>query len=543
MAYAHTDTPRYLGDVLTRGSVVAGYRIERVLGTGRMGTIYLVQNPDLPRNHSLKVLNTEHLHDRELRTRFVREADMAAQLNHPNIVTVYRRGTTDDGLLWIAMEYVDGTDAEALLRQGLVTPARAVHIVAEIAKALDYAHRNNVIHRDVKPANFLVSTASHNARRVLLADFGIAHSLGHDQPPTSGSLLATVAYAAPEVFNGAPVDGQADLYSVGCSLFRLLTRRAPFPNPGDTATVIKSHLHDPPPKVTDFATDLPAALDDVIATALAKNPAHRFQSGTDLAAAAASALQQPRRSPRQPRSTPADYHERSPHAAPPADRQVAPPAPEPALRFDPAVFAAMSLRARRSQHRRRRIALICTLVAGLATLAGAVFWVSQPAGLDNSSDGPTTAPAAQTVSPSIGTNTERRLRRMLPAGYAPDSCNTVASSNGAVAAMECSANSDPGGPPTARYLLMPNTETLRSTFDATVDDISVVNCPGNIQSPGAWHRNATPQLSSGTVVCGTRRGTSIVAWTTDAQSLLSVAQSATDGPTLDQLYAWWFMHS
>jgi serine/threonine-protein kinase len=356
-----------------------------------MGTIYLVQNPDLSRNDSLKVLNTEHLDDVELRTRFVREADMAARLSHPNIVTVYRRGTTDDGLLWIAMEYVDGADAEALLRRGVMTPVRAVRIVSEIAKGLDYAHQNNVVHRDVKPANFLVDTDP-RTRRVLLADFGIAHSLGHDQPPTTGSLLATVAYAAPEVFNGAPVDGRADLYSLGCSLFRLLTRRAPFPNPGDTAAVIKSHLHDLPPKVTDFATDLPAAFDDVIATALAKNPAHRFQTGADFAAAAVGALQQRTSTPRPPRSTPADNHEPSTHTAPSADRHVAPPAPEPALRFDPAVFTAMSLRARRSQHR-RRIALICALIAAVATLAGVAVWLSQPAALDNSSSSPTTIPA------------------------------------------------------------------------------------------------------------------------------------------------------
>src|SRR3954454_7301087 len=289
------------GDVLRSGSVVGGYRIQRVIGNGHMGTIYLAKHPDLPRNDSLKVLNADLLNDSDFRTRFVREADMVAQLSPPNIITVYRRGATDDGLLWIAMEYVEGTAAQTVLRQGSMTPARAVHIVSEIAKALDYAHQNGVIHRDVKPANFLLSTDAHGDERVLLADFGIAHSLDDGQPPATGSVLATIAYAAPDVFNGAAVDGRADLYSLGCSLFRLLTGRKPFPSQGDPSAVIKGHLYDTPPKVADFAADLPVALNDVIATALAKDPAERFQSGEELAAAATRALHQHRPTPPQSR--------------------------------------------------------------------------------------------------------------------------------------------------------------------------------------------------------------------------------------------------
>jgi serine/threonine protein kinase len=454
---------------------------------------------------------------------------MVAQLSHPNIITVYRRGATDDGLLWIAMEYVEGTDAQTMLGQGLMTPARAVHIVSEIAKALDYAHQNGVIHRDVKPANFLLSTDAHGDERVLLADFGIAHSLDDGQPPPTGSVLATVAYAAPEVFNGAPVGGRADLYSLGCSLFRLLTGRKPFPSQGETSAVIKGHLYDTPPKVTDFAPDLPVALNDVIATALAKDPVDRFQSGGDLAAAAARALRQRRPTPPPPRLS-STRDDRAGQLAP----LIAP-------MFDAAAFAALSARARRRQDRQRRIVLVCALLAFVTTLTGLAFWMSRTAAVDNSS-GDTTS-GTQTQAPSRSPDAEARLRRLLPPGYAPDSCNPVAPTSGALAAIECSANGDPGGPPTANYLLMANTESLRSTFEGIVKDTSVLNCPGNIQSPGAWHRNATPQIPSGTVLCGTQQGMSIVAWTTDAQALVSVARSAPGGPTLDQLYAWWTMHS
>jgi serine/threonine protein kinase len=140
--------------VLTVGEVVAGYRIERVLGSGGMGSVYLAANPTLPRLDAVKVLSAELSRDPDFRARFVREADVAAALDHPQIVSVYNRGETDDGQLWIAMQFVDGTDADAALRAGTMTAPRAVHIISEVAKALDFAHAHNVVHRDVKPANF-----------------------------------------------------------------------------------------------------------------------------------------------------------------------------------------------------------------------------------------------------------------------------------------------------------------------------------------------------------------------------------------------------
>ena len=274
--------------MLTSGSTIAGYRIEGVLGQGQMGTVYLARSPDLPRYESLKVLNRELSDDEAFEARFLREAEVVSQLNHPNIVTVYRRGH-DDGHLWIAMEYVPGTDADSALRQGRMPPARAVHIIEQIASALDYAHQRRVVHRDVKPANFLLSDEPSDHERVLLADFGVARYRGQNEISLAGSVIATVAYAAPEVLAGRPSDGRADLYSLGCSLYRLLTGQTPYPN-GNTATVIEAHLEQPPPRVTDLVPGLPRAIDNVIATAMAKDPARRYQSGRELAAAAARAL-------------------------------------------------------------------------------------------------------------------------------------------------------------------------------------------------------------------------------------------------------------
>ncbi len=274
------------------GSVVAGYMVESVLGTGGMGTVYLVQNPELPRREALKVLSAELSLNREFRARFIREADIAASLAHPNIVSIYDRGETEDGQLWIAMQYVKGIDAEAALRAGTMTPARAVHIIGEVALALDYAHHHQVVHRDIKPANFLLSSEKGGPERVLLADFGVARALDDVGLTATGSFVATMAYAAPEVLAGNGSDGRSDLYSLGCSLFRLLTGKAPFADvaANGPAAVMMAHLYQRPPRLADRVRGLPAALDSVITTALAKDPDRRFQSAPEFASAMVEAL-------------------------------------------------------------------------------------------------------------------------------------------------------------------------------------------------------------------------------------------------------------
>jgi serine/threonine-protein kinase len=275
------------------GSMVGGYRIERELGAAGMGSVYLAAHPTLPRKDALKVLSRELSRDPDFRTRFTREADVAASLDHPQIVAVYNRGETDEGQLWIAMQFVDGTDADAALRQGTMTPARAVHIVTQVAKALDFAHSRNVVHRDVKPANFLLSGAAGPDERVLLGDFGIARALDDVGLTATGAVMATIAYAAPEVLSGLPFDGRADIYSLGCTLFRLLTGKTPVSGSNGPAATMMAHLQQPPPRVTDLVPSLPAALDQVIAVAMAKDPARRFSSANALAAAASAALHDP----------------------------------------------------------------------------------------------------------------------------------------------------------------------------------------------------------------------------------------------------------
>lgn len=280
--------------MLTNGSMVGGYRIERELGAGGMGSVYLAAHPTLPRRDALKVLSRELSRDPDFRTRFTREADVAASLDHPQIVSVYDRGQTDDGQLWIAMQFVDGTDADAALRDGKMTPPRAVHIVSEVAKALDFAHSRNVVHRDIKPANFLLSGPADANERVLLGDFGIARALDDVGLTATGSVMATIAYAAPEVLSGMQFDGRADIYSLGCTLYRLLTGKTPYSGANGPAATMMAHLQQPPPRVTDVVPSLPPALDQVIAIAMAKDPRQRFGSASALAAAAGAALYDPR---------------------------------------------------------------------------------------------------------------------------------------------------------------------------------------------------------------------------------------------------------
>ncbi|MFC9993680.1 serine/threonine-protein kinase [Nocardia sp. NPDC127526] len=261
------------------GNVVGGYRIERVLGTGGMGTVYLARHPQLPRYDALKVLNAAMTSDREFRTRFEREANLAAALDHPNIVAVYNRGT-DHGQFWIAMQYVDGTDAAAAMEHDprSMTPWRALRITTEVGRGLDHAHRRGLLHRDIKPANFLLSGGDGDEERVLLTDFGVAKQTEDTTELTqAGSFVATIAYASPEQLSGHPLDHRTDIYSLACSFYKMLTGRNPYPGV-QPALVMSGHLHEPPPRVTAVDPSMPVAVDEVLAVAMAKDPARRFDT-------------------------------------------------------------------------------------------------------------------------------------------------------------------------------------------------------------------------------------------------------------------------
>ncbi|WP_067695056.1 protein kinase domain-containing protein [Nocardia jejuensis] len=284
-----------MGTELGPGSELAGYLVGRVLGTGGMGTVYLATHPRLPKQVALKVLHTALTADDYIRGRFESEAENAARLDHPNIIGVLDRGRVGDRL-WIAMQYVPSIDAQALLKQGPVEPRRAVQIIAEVAKALDFAHSKHVLHRDVKPSNILIEDSTPgDPGRILLSDFGISKALAEvsQQLTVTGMMVASLHYAAPERFDTAEVDSRYDVYALGCTLFELLTGHVPYPGTG-LAQIWQGHTQAPIPLVSRERPGLPVALDAVFAKALAKNRDDRYRTCGELAVAARQALNPPR---------------------------------------------------------------------------------------------------------------------------------------------------------------------------------------------------------------------------------------------------------
>jgi serine/threonine protein kinase, bacterial len=271
---------------LNEGDVFAGYTILQLLGSGGMGEVYLAQHPRLPRRDALKVLSAALTADGEYRQRFGREADIAAELWHPHIVGIHDRGESE-GRLWLSMDYVNGTDAAELLRAQYpsgMPKGDVFAIISAVADALDYAHLRGLLHRDVKPANILLTGADSRSRRILLADFGIAREIGDISGLTATNMvMGTTAYSAPEQLMGKDIDGRADQYALGCTAFHLLTGGAPYQN-SNAAVVISQHLSAPPPQIGERRPDL-AELKDVFDRVLSKEPVDRYASCSDFATA------------------------------------------------------------------------------------------------------------------------------------------------------------------------------------------------------------------------------------------------------------------
>ena len=239
---------------------------------------------------ALKLLSAQVATSEAFRERFLRESELAATIDHPNVLPVYDAGETD-GVLWIAMRHVDGIDLAGLLeRDGPLAPEQALALGGQVAGALDAAHASGLVHRDVKPANVLLAMEEGAVTHVYLADFGLTRRVGGARGLTaSGQVLGTIDYVAPEQVEGRTVDGRADQYSLGCVLFECLTGEVPFRRDTELA-VLWAHVHDPPPPIGERRPDLPAPLDAAIARALAKAPGDRYPSCEALVATAQAAL-------------------------------------------------------------------------------------------------------------------------------------------------------------------------------------------------------------------------------------------------------------
>ncbi len=449
-------------DDLLPGESFAGCRIEAVAGRGGMGVVYRATQLALSRRVALKVVAPEGVADRDFTDRFGREVRMAASIDHPNIVPVYGAGE-EAGRLYLVMRYVDGTDLQALVRRaGRLDPARAAGIVAQVAAGLDAAHASGLVHRDVKPANVLLTTSS-GVDHIYLTDFGLTVEVSSGtRMTTTGQWIGSVDYMAPEQLRAEPVDARTDVYALGGVLYAALTGEAPFSR-GTVPQTIAAHLSDPPPRPTALAP-VDAAFDAVIARALAKDPADRYRSAGDLGRAAQAAARGERvtigertvaRGPAAPSEDPtrrlpspadppdangAEPQPRKPSRArkvivptPPPSRRIAPavPAAPPSRRIAPAVPAAPPSRrnapavpaappSRRgpfaARHRARRPVLLA--LAGLLGLAaaGAAVGVALDAGEQ-----------PRTVSAYLSAGEVRRAAEEFAAAYGAEDASALRS--------------------------------------------------------------------------------------------------------------------
>jgi serine/threonine-protein kinase len=279
------------------GVELAGHRILQVIGRGGVSVVYLAEHLRLNRKVALKILFRDLAADPDFRDRFIRESQVAASLDHPNVVTVYDAGEVD-GLLFLSMRYVAGSDLRHVLSaRSTLSPERAIGIVMQVASALDAAHGEGLVHRDVKPGNILLSGVDTAGERAYLSDFGITKQMSTRGGGTrTGQFVGTVDYVAPEQILAEHVDGRADVYALGCVLFESLSGRAPFARPTDVATIY-AHLHDDTPHLSHEGVP---GIDGVIQRALAKAKDDRYPTCTSLALAAEACLPVQERGPVSP---------------------------------------------------------------------------------------------------------------------------------------------------------------------------------------------------------------------------------------------------
>jgi YVTN family beta-propeller protein len=341
-------------DALAPGATFAGHRIDEVIGSGGMGIVYRARHLALDRERALKVVAPNLSADERFRERFKRESRLAAQIEHPNVIPVHHAGE-ESGRLYLAMRLVDGVDLRGLVADsGPLDPAHAVRVLAGVAAGLDAAHAGGLIHRDVKPANVLVERDG-DVERVFLTDFGISRLAGSEESlTTTGEFFGSVDYVAPEQIEGDPVDVRTDVYALGGVLHFMLTGGPPFPRDTELAKLF-AHANASRPRPSESVPGLPAAIDDVVAKAMAKRPEERYGSAGELAGAAAPALGEP-----------------APALAPPVSLPTQARA---------ATDGAETRRLRRSSRRRLPLA-IGALAALAAAAAGGVLALSSGDGSD-----------------------------------------------------------------------------------------------------------------------------------------------------------------
>jgi eukaryotic-like serine/threonine-protein kinase len=309
-------------EVATPGRVLGGrYRLDRELARGGMAAVWIAEDPLLSRRVAVKLLLPQLAADDALRIRFRNEAVAAAKLTHPGIVATYDTGD-DDGLAYIVMELVEGRTLRRIIddRPRLPVP-EAVDITSQVADALEHAHRQGLVHRDVKPANVLVQSDG----RVKVTDFGIAKAAGGDDLTRTGTVVGTARYLAPEQVNGAEVDGRADVYALGLLLYEMLAGKPPFGGDTDMATAVARLTNSPEP-VSSARPEISRSLEDVVARSLARDPDYRYQTAREFKQALGDG---PDTAPTGPLGDATAPHRTAPPTGRPPPTRMAPAPPPP----------------------------------------------------------------------------------------------------------------------------------------------------------------------------------------------------------------------
>jgi serine/threonine protein kinase len=269
-------------------SVIAGFRVQSLIGAGAMGSVYLAEDTRTGEPVALKVMTPGLAEDERFRQRFLRESALVAALDHPHVVRTVGSGEAD-GLLFLAMAHVEGSDLRDILRQeGSLETERALRLMADAAGALDAAHAAGLVHRDVKPGNILVALGP-QGEHAYVCDFGLARHVSSVSSLTGErGFVGTIDYVPPEQIQGGAIDGRSDVYSLGCVLFECLAGARPFERESELSVVF-AHLNEPPPQISELRPELPAAFDQVFAVALAKAPEDRYGTCGELVEAARAA--------------------------------------------------------------------------------------------------------------------------------------------------------------------------------------------------------------------------------------------------------------
>lgn len=271
------------------GTILDGtYRVVQLIGEGSTGEVYLVEHIHIGRHEAIKVLRPEIAADARLASRFRREARAINRLRHPNIIGIYDFGRLPDGRLYLTMEHANGETLDGVLRRaGRLDVLRSLYVLHQLASAIDHAHSHGVVHRDLKPHNFVLIEDKHRNDVIKILDFGLAKVLNpggeHDELTLRGEIFGTAEYMAPERLAPGPDDPRSDLYALGCIAFELLTGKPPFTGP--RALVMAAHMQTPPPSLGRAFPGIPGILDLIVQQLLTKDPAQRMQSGKQLVSA------------------------------------------------------------------------------------------------------------------------------------------------------------------------------------------------------------------------------------------------------------------